>query len=451
MPKIGLRMIKSSVAVFLCLLLYPLFGHRGVPFYAAIAAILCMQPDVSNSFRVAINRTIGTLIGGVYGIIMLSLLKAFWPENWEISRYLIIAASLIPLMYITVLLKKNTATYITCVVFLSITVSHSDELLPYAFGISRIIETTVGIFISLLVNNFHIPRHRNRQVLFVSDLNGTLLDHNRKMSSYTRIKLNHLLARGAQITAATSRTPATVVPLLKDIRFSLPIVVMNGAALYRLQEKTYEQVQFLSHKVSQQVLNLFEKEHVNALAYTLFDDVLHIYHGDLINEAEQGYFRDRKNLPLKSFIHGKPSGEQPIFYFTVFETLTVIERLYAALKQLPCADDIQMVYYKDNRHEGFYMLNVLSSSATKLTGVQEIAQCSGLEEIVAFGDDLNDLSLLESTPYSYAVENAVAPVKEVAHYQIGPNDSDSVVKTIGKLFYAKKVFSRKIQHLEKNS
>ena len=100
-------MIKSSVAVFLCLLLYPLFGHRGVPFYAAIAAILCMQPDVSNSFRVAINRTIGTLIGGVYGIIMLSLLKAFWPENWEISRYLIIAASLIPLMYITVLLKKK--------------------------------------------------------------------------------------------------------------------------------------------------------------------------------------------------------------------------------------------------------------------------------------------------------------------------------------------------------
>ncbi len=442
MPKIGLRIIKSSIAVFLCLLLYPLFGHRGIPFYAAIAAILCMQPDASNSFRVAINRTIGTLIGGIYGIIILSLLKAFWPQSWEISRYLIISASLIPLMYITILLKKNSATYITCVVFLSITVSHSDELLPYAFGISRIVETTIGIFISLLVNNFHIPRHRNRQVLFVSDLNGTLLDHTRKISSYTRIKLNHLLARGAQITVATSRTPATVVPLLKDIHLTLPIVVMNGAALYHLQDNTYEQVHFLPHEASRQVLELFEREQVHALIYTLFDDVLHIYHGDLSNEAEREYFQDRKNLPLKSFIHGQPSKEQPIFYFTVFETLAVIERLYNALKQLPCANEIQMIYYRDLRHEGFYMLNVLSGDATKLTGVQEIVQRSGFQEIVAFGDDLNDIPLLEGTAYSYAVENASHPVKELARYQIGPSDNDSVVKTIGKLFYSKKAFPK---------
>jgi HAD superfamily hydrolase (TIGR01484 family) len=440
LPKIGMRIIKSAVAVFICLSLYPLLGHHGVPFYAAIAAILCMQPDASNSYRVALNRIIGTLIGGVYGILVLTLIKTFMPPSWEILRYLVLSLSMIPLMYLTVLLKKNTATYITCVVFLSITVSHSDELLPYAFGISRIVETLIGIFVSLLVNHFHIPRRRNLDLLFVSDLNGTLLNHERRLSSYTRIKLNHLLDRGAQITVATSRTPATAVPLLNGVNLSLPIVVMNGAALYDLKEKTYSRVCFLPQDAALQVLELFERENINCLSYTLFDDMLHIYHGSLSNEAARSYFEDRKTLPLKSFIHGHPPAEQPVFYFTVFETLGVVEQLCNHLKQLPCADKLQVMYYQDPRHDGFYMLNVLSANASKLAGVNEIASRLGLHKTVVFGDELNDLCLLESTPHSYAVENAAPPVKETARHQIGSNDSDAVVRTIGKLFYSGKAF-----------
>ena len=45
-PKIGLRMIKSAVAVFLCFVIYLLRGQHGMPFYSAIAAVLCMQPYV---------------------------------------------------------------------------------------------------------------------------------------------------------------------------------------------------------------------------------------------------------------------------------------------------------------------------------------------------------------------------------------------------------------------
>lgn len=63
MPKIGLRIIKSSVAVALCFLVYFLRGQQGTPFYSAIAAVLCMQPDTSNSLKVGWNRTVGTLIG----------------------------------------------------------------------------------------------------------------------------------------------------------------------------------------------------------------------------------------------------------------------------------------------------------------------------------------------------------------------------------------------------
>lgn len=160
LPKPGLRILKSALAVLLCFLIDDLRG-AGVPFYSAIAAILCMQPDVQGGLRVGLNRVVGTLIGGFYGMGMLYLLRTFLPDGNGLLQYAVISAALIPLMYITVLVKKTSATYITCVVFLSITVSHGLDLIPYKFAFNRILDTLIGIFISLFIN--WIPFLRNRQ------------------------------------------------------------------------------------------------------------------------------------------------------------------------------------------------------------------------------------------------------------------------------------------------
>ncbi|WP_308753349.1 aromatic acid exporter family protein [uncultured Anaerotruncus sp.] len=160
LPRPGLRMLKSALAVFLCFLIDTLRGG-GVPFYSAIAAILCMQPDVQGGLRVGLNRVVGTLIGGCYGMGVLYLLRAFPPGGHGLLQYAVISAALVPLMYLTVLVKKTSATYITCVVFLSITVSHGLDLIPYAFALNRILDTLIGIFISLFVN--WVPFLRNRR------------------------------------------------------------------------------------------------------------------------------------------------------------------------------------------------------------------------------------------------------------------------------------------------
>ncbi len=132
MPKIGLRIIKSSAAVFLCFVIYLIRGD-GIPFYSAIAAVLCMQPYVSNSRKVAFNRIIGTFIGGIAGMLIMMAEKSFIPPQAPILKYLLISAAIIPLIYITVLAKKTSASYITCVVFMSITVSHGLDANPYFF------------------------------------------------------------------------------------------------------------------------------------------------------------------------------------------------------------------------------------------------------------------------------------------------------------------------------
>ncbi|MBE6831504.1 MAG: hydrolase, partial [Ruminococcaceae bacterium] len=173
MPKIGMRIIKSSVAVFLCFAIYLVRGD-GIPFYSAIAAILCMQPYVSNSRKVAFNRIIGTFIGGTAGMLVMMAERSFIPPEVPVLKYLLISAVIIPLIYITVLAKKTSASYITCVVFMSITVSHGQDASPYFFALNRILDTLIGIFVSLGVNAFHLPRRKNGDLLFVSDLDGTL-------------------------------------------------------------------------------------------------------------------------------------------------------------------------------------------------------------------------------------------------------------------------------------
>ena len=51
LPTIGLRTIKTAIAVFLCLLFFP-----NEPFFACLTSVFCVQDTVSNSIDMAINR-----------------------------------------------------------------------------------------------------------------------------------------------------------------------------------------------------------------------------------------------------------------------------------------------------------------------------------------------------------------------------------------------------------
>lgn len=68
--KVGGRTLKTVVAVFLCLLT-GIVMKPDTGFYAAIAAVLCVQRTSEDSFREAFNREVATVIGGICGILWL--------------------------------------------------------------------------------------------------------------------------------------------------------------------------------------------------------------------------------------------------------------------------------------------------------------------------------------------------------------------------------------------
>ena len=71
-----------------------------------------------------------------------------------------------------------------------------------------------------------------KDTLYVSDLDGTLLGTDSRISARTAATVSELTSRGALITVATARTPATVVPILEQTRTTPPAVVITGTAYW---------------------------------------------------------------------------------------------------------------------------------------------------------------------------------------------------------------------------
>lgn len=157
--KVGGRTLKTVVAVFLCLLT-GIVRKSDTAFYAAIAAVLCVQRTSEDSFREAFNREVATVTGGICGMLVLVFERNIYCVTYEVLRCLLLSVLLIPIINLSVLIKQEKGTFLMCVVFLSITVTHGNDGNPLAFGMARIIDTTVGIVIALVINQFSLCRSK---------------------------------------------------------------------------------------------------------------------------------------------------------------------------------------------------------------------------------------------------------------------------------------------------
>ena len=169
----GKLIVKAALSVFICCLIYEFCDiGTGVPFYSGIAAIICLQPEIRNTFRVGLNRTIGTLIGGFTGMAALFVIRAFSIFRLPSLHYLLIAKaikknplsavlrkndqrrplSIAPLVFFADFMRKSALTNITCVAFLSVTITHGADTSISGFAMNRILDTLIGVFVSFFIN-----------------------------------------------------------------------------------------------------------------------------------------------------------------------------------------------------------------------------------------------------------------------------------------------------------
>ena len=144
-------MIKSAIGVFLCFVIFLLRGRTGTPFYSALAVLWCIQPSEKDAVTNAFQRSVGTLIGAVYGLIFILLKINVMSQEYGLFHYAVLSGMIIPIIYTTLLINKKNASYFSCVVYLSIVVNHLGDENPYSFVFNRSLDTMIGIVLGLLL------------------------------------------------------------------------------------------------------------------------------------------------------------------------------------------------------------------------------------------------------------------------------------------------------------
>lgn len=147
---IGMRIVKTVLAVFVCSILGWLRGETA--FFSMIAAVLCMQKSAEKTLTTSFNRVIGTAVGGAYGVIVLFLETQFRLQRILPLFYLIVSLMLIPVILTATGIKKPSVAAFACVVFLSTTVYHVGDAAPYTYALNRMLDTVIGIVVALIVN-----------------------------------------------------------------------------------------------------------------------------------------------------------------------------------------------------------------------------------------------------------------------------------------------------------
>jgi len=460
MPKIGLRTIKTAVAVTLGMLVYfIMFLFIGdtiatwySPFFAGIAAAYSMQTDVSSSFRQAKIRAVGSLVGGLYGVVVVLLYETAFQTIVVATLgttvdmllfFLFVGLALVSLIYATVVMKMSLMTFVASLTFLSVTISTRNNLPIAIFASNRILSTIIGVMLALFVNNFRLHFVKNRNVLFVCGLDG-LLSKKAELSGYARYMLNNLSHQGANITLATTKIPSTVHRIMNDIHLNLPLIIMKGAAIYDLEKNEYSEIVAIDLATREALEQYFRLAGKTFFTYGIVDGVPSSYHSTFVNQAERQFFEKHRSDFFINHVRGVPQTEDLIIFYLLIDTIANIKALTEDLVHQPFYGSIMhsVEAYEAMPEYGFVKIQAVIDS--KSHALNHFSRANRYDAIIAFGTHTADIPMMLAADYAITLKAADDEVREYADAVLDSHNPDDMMREISRLFTLKKIdFIRK--------
>ena len=304
-PRIGQRMIKTTVAVFICLVVYYLRGYRGedMPSEAAITAIICMQPYVRDSGEYALNRMTGTLIGAGWGLLFLLVMLAFpiLGANLYVV-YLLMALGVLCSLHTSVALHKPDASSLAAIVFVCVVIAFPEIENPLLDALERILGVTLGTAVAIGVNVFRLPRSRNRNLVFFVRSDDLVPDRFSQIAPAVLFRLNSLYQDGAKICLISRHAPAFFTSQLSAVELNLPMIVMDGAALYDVHENRYIHTENIRENDASRLMDRLNSLGLSYFVYTVHRNRTCIFHAGDMREMERDVLNRLRRTPYRDYL-----------------------------------------------------------------------------------------------------------------------------------------------------
>lgn len=269
---------------------------------------------------------------------------------------------------------------------------------------------------------------RKNKTLYVSDLDGTLLNSNQIISGFTAQVINNLIENGMIFTYATARSTYTACPKTSKIKGNFPIIIYNG--VFIVNNGTGEKLlsNFFSNEQVYEIRSVLEVYDIYPIVYSFIDNrerfsycIYNMSNG--IREFTSTRENDERKNEITDSIE-LYKGEN--FYYTCIDDK---EKLLSAYKKLK--DKYRCIFSKDI-YSGDYWLEILPKGATKANAIIKLKEMLGCDKVISFGDNVNDIEMFKISDKCYAVENAVDELKECATAVIGSNNDDGVARWLNK-------------------
>ncbi len=276
----------------------------------------------------------------------------------------------------------------------------------------------------------------SRRTLFVTDLDGTLLGPDSKVSGESARIISDLSRRGALITVATARTPATVEPLLRDTYTTIPAIVLTGAAMWDRSARRFIDPMTLPPEAAGRLENIFLRHGIQPFVYNLASDgTMQVLHAPGLTPDEEHFYVERKSLELKKFIvrpgpfcHAR---ELPTILILGIGHTPAVQRL---ADELRADEGLSVSAYPDIFDPARSYIEVFRAGISKAAAVLHLKEQLGADRLVVYGDHLNDLPMFAVADESVAVANALPEVRAAATRTIGPNTLPSVANDMAAQF-----------------
>lgn len=250
-----------------------------------------------------------------------------------------------------------------------------------------------------------------------SDMDGTLLDGNGYMSEEIYSIISGLKELGILFAAASGRQLESLkkrfMPVDNDIIYLAEngtYVVYKGEELYSnvLDRDTVIELVGAVRKIDKSAAFLCGKKH----AYAEDDSLI-----EFMRQPIFGY----DIVKVNNFL----DVDDDILKISLFDSVDPRERSFKILGPK----------YKNKLYmavSGYNCLDIMNMGASKGTAIQEIFKKFGINksESLAFGDNFNDIEMLEAVGASYAMGNAEKYVKSKADHIIGSNNENAVIETL---------------------
>jgi len=266
------------------------------------------------------------------------------------------------------------------------------------------------------------------------DLDGTILRPNSILSDYTIKVLKLYIDMGIKIIIATGRSPESSEQFRSAIGAEGAMIYFNGAEVVEMPNKKILHIDFLSKEVNEYCINIARKKNIYLQMYVPNENT-HLLLTEKYREESEAYYKHTGIKAIEKRFDDIFS--TPSFLGSIKSMFLVDQSHHEEIKKElyeKFGDEIN-VY----RSSPIY-LEVLKKGITKGSALSHILSYYDFsqKEVIAFGDEENDLTLFSVAGFAVAPANAKEEAKNKADLVVSSNDEDGVAKFLESLLLNKK-------------